>query len=264
MAPTRIDDPDDPRLAAYRNIPDPELLARGGLFIAEGRLVVRRLLRESRFVTQSVLVTPAALPAIRDVLDEPATPPVFVVPQAVMNQVAGFNIHRGCLALGHRGPLPPLEAIATGARRLIVVERIANPDNIGGIFRNAAAFGADGVILDAVSTDPLYRKAIRTSVGTALLVPFARAADWSTKLRALGMLTVALTPSRNAVPLREAAPRLRQSRVALVLGHEGDGLTQYAMDACDLRVRIATSDLIDSLNVAVAAGIALYEISDRL
>ena len=171
-----VDDPSDPRLDDYRNVPDAELLRQRGIFVAEGRLVVRRLLTTSRFATRSVLVTPTAFDAMRDLLDERDFP-VYQVEQRLLDTIAGFNIHRGCLAIGVRGAELDWRTLAGGSR-LVLVERVANADNVGAIFRNAAAFGAAGVLLEASCTDPLYRKAIRTSMGTALSMPFARLDPW--------------------------------------------------------------------------------------
>ena len=260
-----VDDPDDPRLADYRNIPDPELLRAHGLFVAEGRLVVRRLLADGRFRTRSVMATEAAHAAIAGALAARPDVAVFVVPPAVMNGVTGFNIHRGCLAIGERPAATPWADVAAGARRLVALERVANADNVGGTFRNAAAFGADGVLLDPATVDPLYRKAIRTSMGAALVVPFARAEPWPAALGALaarGVATIALTPGASAPPLAEVAAQAasRARPVALVLGHEGDGLAAETVGLCTHRARIPIAPGVDSLNVATAAAVALYEL----
>jgi tRNA G18 (ribose-2'-O)-methylase SpoU len=259
----QIDDPGDPRIADYRNVPDPALLERQQAFVAEGRLVVRRLLASPRLVTKSVMVTEPALAALG--VDVTAIP-VYVVPQAVMNTVTGFNLHRGCLAIGQRGTPLDWRTLAGTARRLVVLERVANTDNVGAIFRNAAAFGVDAVLLGPDCADPLYRKAIRTSMGAALSVPFAHLGAWPDGLRQLradGFHVMALTPCAGAPPLsgllREARPT--GDRVAIVAGHEGDGLTPEAMHACDTLARIPMTAGHDSLNVATAVAIALYELS---
>ena len=143
----------------------------------------------------------AARAALADVLDARPDLPVFVVPPEVMNGITGFNIHRGCLAIGERPQSLPWQEAVARARTVVVLERVANADNVGGIFRNAAAFGADAVLLDEVSTDPLYRKAIRTSMGAALIVPFARVtrcAEALGEMRDAGFATVALTPAAGA------------------------------------------------------------------
>jgi tRNA G18 (ribose-2'-O)-methylase SpoU len=254
---------DDPRLADYRNVPDPELVERRGIFIAEGRLVVRRLLTESRLTTRSVMVTPTALTSIADLADARPALPVYVVTQQVMDAVSGFNIHRGCLAIGERPPRRSWPDVVRDARTVIVLERIGNADNIGGIFRNAAAFGADAVVLGPACADPLYRKAIRTSMGATLLVAHAEASPWPDALsaiRAAGLALVAMTPSAGADPLHDVAVRLGNARIAIVLGHEGEGLTTPALEACEHHARIPMSSF-DSLNVASASAVALYELT---
>jgi tRNA G18 (ribose-2'-O)-methylase SpoU len=255
----RIDSEDDERLAEFRNVPDPELLTRLGLFVAEGRLVVARLLA-SGLNTRAVLVTETALASLRESLTGHAIP-VYVVPQTMMNAVAGFNFHRGCLAIGVRPPARDWREMAVTANRLVVLERVGNADNVGSIFRNAAAFGVDGVLLQADCADPLYRKAIRTSMAASLTVPYATV-RWPDALRELardGWDTVAMTPAGHAPRLRDVAATL-SSRVAIVLGHEGEGLTDEATAACTHRARIAMATGVDSINVSTAAAVALYEI----
>ena len=259
-----IDSLDDRRLDDYRNVRDSDLAARGGLFIAEGRLVVGRLLDNRRFRTRSLMLTEAARTSLGALIDRANDAPVFVVSQAVMNGVTGLNIHRGCLAVGERTLQPPLRELAAAARRLVVMERVANADNVGAIFRNAAAFGVDAVLLDDATTDPLYRKSIRTSMGAALQVPFARAeplADALDTVAHCGLTLVALTPQPDAAPLTTLAPSLRSQRIAIIVGHEGEGLTPDTLARCSLRTRLPMSDTVDSLNVATAAAIALYALT---
>jgi tRNA G18 (ribose-2'-O)-methylase SpoU len=256
--------PEDPRIADYRNVPDPELLASRGVFVAEGRHVVRRLLAGSRFRTRSLLLTAAALDALSDAIAGRPDLPVFVVEQPAMIAITGFNIHRGCLALGERPPGAAWTDVVRDTRHVVVMEAVANADNVGGIFRNAAAFGAGAVLMGPACADPLYRKTIRTSMGAALRVPFATMTDWPadlTRLRDRGFSIVALTPEVGAEPLRARAAALRDCRVALLVGHEGEGLSGDALQAADVRARIPTSDAVDSLNVAAAAAIALYELA---
>jgi tRNA G18 (ribose-2'-O)-methylase SpoU len=255
---------DDPRLEDYRNVPDPALLFSRGVFVAEGRHVVRRLLTESRYRTRSLLLTPAAADSLADLLPHLDAIPVFTVSQEAMNAVIGFNIHRGCLAIGERLPLPPWQSLASNARRLVVLEHISNADNVGGIFRNAAAFGVDAVLLGPSCTDPLYRKAIRTSMGASLRIPFAPVENWPADLdglKAHGLRLIALTPAREAQAIEDTeAPE----RAALLLGHEGDGLSGEALAAADLRVRIPMDPGVDSLNVASATAVALYALRQRI
>lgn len=258
-----IDEIDDPRIADYRNVPDRDLLARRRLFVAEGRLVVRRLLTASPLRTQSVMVTETARASLSDVLPGDSPLPIYVVSQAMMNGVTGFNMHRGCLAIGERPAAADWHALAAGARRLVVLERIGDADNIGAIFRSAAAFGVSAVLLGPDCADPLYRKAIRTSMAATLTLPFATIEPWPDGLRTLrdqGCSTIALTPAPGAVPLRDVAScTLTRASWAIVLGHEGDGLTAGALDGCEYRARIPMTSSVDSLNVATAAAIALYE-----
>lgn len=259
----RLDDLDDPRLADFRLVADPAALARAGLFVAEGRLILPRVLDAPRFRLRAVLLSDAAWAALGADLAAAAAP-VYVVPQARMNALAGFNIHRGCLALVERPALPALAAIDLGAcRRVLVLEGVNNPDNVGGIFRNAAAFDVDLAVLGPGCGDPFYRKAIRTSMGAALSVPLAAAGAWPAdlaRLRAAGLALLALTPAADATPLTAlAADRL--PRVALLLGAEGPGLSAAALAAAELRVRVESGPRVDSLNVATAAAIALHHFS---
>ena len=257
-----IDTADDQRLADYQNIPDAELVERRRIFVAEGRLVVRRLLEESPLLARSVMATDAALASIEDAMVARPDVPIYLVPQTVMNCVTGFDIHRGCLAIGERPAPAPWTTRVAGARTILVLERIGNADNVGGIFRNAIAFGVDAVLLGPACADPLYRKSIRTSMGATLLLPFAAAAPWPDalqQLRGLGFASIALTPSVDAPPLSNLAASLNGGPLAVVLGHEGEGLTEAALQACEHRARIPMSGF-DSLNVASAAAIALYEL----
>ena len=260
----RIDHLDDPRLDDYRNVPDPELIERRGVFVAEGRLVVRRLLTAARMKTRSVMLTDAARASMQDVLDARPDVPVYLVPPPFMQAITGFNIHRGCLAIGERPAACHWRTLARGARRLVILERVGNADNVGAVFRNAAAFGVDAVLLERTSADPLYRKAIRTSMGAALSIPFARIDPWPDALRLLrddAVRVVGLTPAEGTPTLAETIDSFKDRRVAFVVGHEGEGLTREAMDACDLLVRIPMATDVDSLNVATASAIALYEVA---
>jgi tRNA G18 (ribose-2'-O)-methylase SpoU len=254
---------DDPRLAHYRHIGDPAYLRAERLFVAEGRLVVRRLLASHSWQTGSVLVTHAAYESLGAVLDERSpSVPIYIVDQAQMNHLVGFNIHRGCLALAVRPDEKALSSADVGqASRAVILEGVNNPDNVGGIFRSAAAFGVDLVVLGPDCGDPLYRKAVRTSMAATLEVPFAVARAWPdaiASLRMSGFTVVALTPGPQARPL--AAVPMSASRIALLVGAEGDGLTRGALDAADVHVRIPMTARVDSLNVTTAASIAMYHV----
>lgn len=266
----------DPRLAPYANMRDAELAQRtdpldaaahGGLFIAEGELVVGRLIA-SRFRVQSVLTTESRMETLRDSL-APLAPetPLFIADQQTMNQIVGFNMHRGVLAIGVRGPSLSLPELLLRGGPIVVLEDLTNHDNLGGVFRNAAALGGTGVcvVLSPRCADPLYRKSIRVSMGAALCVPFIRATAWPDVLQdiaAAGYQVWGMTPGADTVELSEATRGLGPtSRVAVLLGSEGPGLTPEALAACTKRVRIAmrkTDPTIDSLNVAMASGISLH------
>jgi tRNA G18 (ribose-2'-O)-methylase SpoU len=269
-----VSDPGDSRIAEYRSVPDGVLLRGNGLFIAEGRLVVRHLLA-SRLHTQSLLVTAAARQHLADVVGDDPPYPVYVVAQSVMNGIVGFNIHRGCLALGVRPqpasvgdligrPAAPL-GDAASVSRVVVLEAVSNVDNVGGIFRSVAALGGHAVVVGPGCGDPLYRKAIRTSIGATLRVPFAPAPAWPEALRELttaGFTLVALTPGSDAEPLEDVAADLRaRARVALLVGAEGDGLSADALACADVRVRIPMAPGVDSINVTTATAIALYRVA---
>jgi tRNA G18 (ribose-2'-O)-methylase SpoU len=259
-----VDDAADVRVAAYRDLEDAGLAARDGLFVAESRVVVRRLLAGSRFRTRSVLCTRTALDTLRDVI-EPRLGgdlPVYLTRLDTMRRIVGFDFHRGCLALGERGPAPAPEALLAASRLVVIVERLANQDNVGGVFRNATAFGADAVLLSPGSADPLSRKAVRVSVGGSLTTPFTWLPEWPSALarvRAAGFTLVALTPRRGAVDIADLVGVGRApARVALLVGNEGDGLSPAARAAADVEVAIAMAPGVDSLNVATAAAIALH------
>jgi tRNA G18 (ribose-2'-O)-methylase SpoU len=258
----RIDAVDDPRLADYRDIREGNLRERSNAFAAESREVVRRLLRERRYGVRSVLVTAPSLEAIQDLLDE--TTPVYLASQEIVRDVVGFNFHRGCMAIGERGPGMGVDALlASAPSTLVVCERLSNPDNIGGIFRNAMAFGVGGVILSPGCADPLYRKVVRVSIGGSLSVPFAEASAWPAALERLRQARyeiVALT-TRSGVALHATE---RSSRTALLLGAEGEGLTDEALAHATTRATIAMVPGVDSLNVAVACGIALHALGRAL
>lgn len=270
----------DPRLAPYANMRDAELAQRtdpldaaahGGLFIAEGELVVGRLIA-SRFRVQSVLTTESRLETLRASLAPlPPETPVFVADQPTMNQIVGFNMHRGVLAIGVRGPSLTLSDLLTRGGPTVVLEDLTNHDNLGGVFRNAAALGGAGVsvLLSPRCADPLYRKSIRVSMGAAMCVPFLRAAAWPdvlNEIAAAGYEIWGMTPSADAVELGQASHGLGpSSRVAILLGSEGPGLTPETLAACTKRVRIAmhkADPAIDSLNVAMTSGIALHCLGD--
>ncbi len=282
-----VSDPCDPRLVAYRDQKDAWLRAAhnpdagpgatptgmgGGLFMAEGELVVRELVASS-YATESVLISRTRLESMRDALARlPEGTPVYVAPRELMGSVAGFDIHRGVLACARRGKACDPRAVIDGAGVLVVMEDLANHDNVGGMFRTLGVLAdpargrAPGVLLSPRCCDPLYRRALRVSIGHALHVPFATCDPWPGSLallREAGVRTIALTPAPDATPLQEISLP-PGGRVALLLGAEGPGLTEGAMALADHRARIVQRPGADSLNVVVAASIALAHLTGAL
>lgn len=257
-----IASPDDPRLDPYRHVGDPEWLRQHDLFVAEGRLIVDRLIALDSFPIRSILVNRAAHDALLERLSS-VDAEVYVCDDATLIGITGFNFHRGCLALANRPPARSLDRLLN-ARCVLALEGVGNPDNVGGLFRIAAAFGAGGVLLNATAGDPLYRKAIRTSMGAALRLPFARVDDWLGTLerfREAGFRVVALTPQEDAMPIADfQGSRDAVSRLVLLVGAEGPGLGDDTLGRADARVRIPIDSAVDSLNVVVAAGIALQRL----
>lgn len=263
----RITGPDDARVSDYRIVTDGELLRARGLFVAEGRLVVCRLIEDGRWPVRSVLVTETAMRSLEGVLDRlPPETPVWVDPVGDFRGITGYHVHRGCLALGERQADGNAGAIVEAAQTVVVLEGVGNADNIGAIFRNASALGADAVLLDPACADPLYRKAIRTSMGAVLRTPFARtdtALGAVALLRSRGFVVAALTPQSPADDLVVRTGSGRPERLAIVAGTEGAGLSAAVADAADLRVRVPVRPEADSLNVATAVGIALHVFQPR-
>ncbi len=258
-----IDSLDDPRIAPYREIRERDLVGRQGLFIAEGEVVLRHLVAGGRFRTVSVLIDSRRLEKIAPILaDLPNDVPVFHAPQEILTAIAGFPLHRGILGLGLGGEPATAEQLLASLgpdALLLVLYGIANHDNLGAIFRNAAAFGVDGVILDAHCCDPLYRKALRVSVGAGLIVPFARLAPGEDALALLAaheIEAIALTPG-GATPLSKLR---RTDRMAVLLGAEGPGLADEVI-ARARSVSIPMARGFDSLNVATTSGIVLHHLT---
>ena len=258
LQPEPVDDPADPRVSDFFRLNDPEL-RRDGFFLAEGPLVIRQLLR-SPYRVRAVLATAHGLAALAGDL-EGLEAPVYTVGQDLMTSIAGFHFHRGALASAERRPHPGLDQVAQDTDLLLMAEGVSDNENLGALFRNAAAFEVGGVVLDATSADPLYRRCVRVSVGQVLRLPFTRvpgAVDAVRKLQDLGFEVLALTPAPEAEDLRAVEPKRRQ---ALLVGAEGPGLTDAALAAADRRVRIAMAPGVDSLNVATAAAVALHHLA---
>ena len=259
----RIDDPGDPRLAPYRDIRERDLVGCQGRFIAEGRVVLNVLFSARRFEAESVLLLENRVEGSSDLLDAvPNNVPVYAAPAHVLDAIAGFHMHRGILAIGRRRPeerVSDLLAALPHDALVVAPAGIANHDNMGAIFRNAAAFGADAVIMDPTCCDPLYRKAIRVSVGAALKVPFAVATSLDDLVGSLGGADfdlIALSPQGD-VDIADIRPGRRR---ALLLGSEGMGLPASLL-ARLTSVRIPIASDFDSLNVAAASAIALHRLA---
>jgi tRNA G18 (ribose-2'-O)-methylase SpoU len=263
--PIEVDDAGDPRLDDYRDLTTadrrPDRPGGRGLVIAEGVVVVRRLI-DSPYPVRSLLGVPRRLAELAPDLTG-LDVPAYATDADTMARVVGFHLNRGVLAVADRAEPPDPRVLAAGARLLAVAEGVNDHENLGGLFRNAAALGVDGVLLGPRCADPLYRRSVRVSMGHVLRVPFAELpGEWPGSLdllRAAGLRVVALTPAPTALPL--AAAGLSGTRVALLVGAEGPGLTPEALAAADLRVRIPMADGVDSLNVATAAAVAFHEVT---
>jgi tRNA G18 (ribose-2'-O)-methylase SpoU len=261
MRVLRVDRFDDPRIDDYRNVSDAELLRQRDLFVIEGRLGIERLLASGSPVV-SLLLNDASFRALEGSLSAvPDDVPVYLIGTGDFGLVTGFNLHRGCLAMAPRPPEHLAADIVDSAELILVLEAVSDASNVGAAFRNAAAFGAGAVLLSPTCCDPLYRKAIRTSMGSVLTVPFARLPQWPADLDMLktrGFTVVALTPRDSAIDLDAYAKQRAGARLALLVGTEGAGLTAEAEAKADVCVRISIRADVDSLNLATAAGIALH------
>ncbi len=271
--PIEVRDPTDPRLADYVSLTDSALRismeSRDGVFIAEGEKVILRALAAG-FAARSLLVTQSRLARLGSLAQECAGP-VYVVADDVARQLTGYQVHRGALASMARRELPTMTGVLAGARRVVVLEDLVDHGNVGSIFRCAAAFGTDAVILSPRCADPLYRRAVKVSMGAVFAIPYTRMTDWYgglAQLRAAGFRLLALSPDQSATPIDAAlGPGSRPgARVALLLGTEGDGLSSHWMHEADLCVCIpmaphARAAGVDSLNVVAAAAIACHALT---
>ncbi len=263
-----VADPADPRLDDFRDLNSidrrPDLPTGKGLVIAEGVLVVQRMLA-SRFTPRALLGTGRRLAELGADLDG-LHAPFYRVTAEVMADVVGFHLNRGVLASASRAAELTVPQVLDGATTVAVLEGVNDHENLGSVFRNAAGLGVDAVVFGSGCADPLYRRAVRVSMGHALLVPFAKAKDWPNDLKLLQdkkFRVLALTPEPAAPSLADAMTGLSGQRVAILVGAEGPGLQERTMRSSDLRVRIPMSRGTDSLNVATAAALAFYE-RDRL
>ncbi len=261
-----VTDAADHRLDDYRDLTDLELRRRhetaGGIFIAEGALVIRQLLA-SRYPVRSLLVTMPKLAELElDLAAAGIEVPIYVAGIEAMQAVSGFHFHRGALAVaGRLAPTADAIALAAGASLVAVLEGVNDHENLGALFRNAAALGVDAVLLAPGCADPLYRRSVRVSIGQVLRVPWAVLGSWPgglVELKSAGFTVLGLTPDRDARPLDEITPSAHP--VAVLLGSEGHGLSLEALGTADIRVRIPMAAAVDSLNVATAAAIAFHHL----
>ncbi|MET4782699.1 RNA methyltransferase [Glaciihabitans sp. UYNi722] len=262
MSVIEIADLTDPRLADYSHQTDVALRkARGtehGLYIAESALVLERALRAGH-VPRSVLALGNTVDNARTLVGDEV--PIFSGPGELLEELTGYILHRGLIAAMHRPALPAPEELLRDARRVVILENVADPTNVGAIFRSVGAIGADAVLVTPRCSDPFYRRAIRVSMGTVLQVPWTRLGDWTSTrelLTASGFHIAAMALTPDAVSLRDfAAPE----KLALVLGAEGEGLTDEALEAADTILQIPMAHGIDSLNVAAASAVAMWALA---
>ena len=259
-----VDDPADPRLDDFRDLNSidrrPDLPSGKGLVIAEGVLVVQRMLA-SRFQPRAFLGTERRLRELGDDVDA-SDAPFYRASAEVMAEVIGFHLNRGVLAAAPRPQELSMAQVLEGARTVAVLEGVNDHENLGSVFRNAAGLGVDAIVFGLGCADPLYRRAVRVSMGHALLVPYAWSTSWPRDLEVLrdnGFRVLAMTPNPAAQTLAAAMETLADDRVAILVGAEGPGLHERTMRASDVRVRIPMSRGTDSLNVATAAALAFYE-----
>ncbi|HRL48745.1 MAG TPA: RNA methyltransferase [Propioniciclava sp.] len=258
-----VTDPSDPRLADYVALRDTSLRkaieTERGLFIAEGEKVIRRAL-EAGYSPRSFLLAERWLPGLSDVLAPHEDVPLYVVSEAMAEAVTGFHVHRGALASLHRRPPTPMSDLL-GARRLVVAEDIVDHTNVGALLRNAAGLGWDGVLLAPRAADPLYRRAVKVSMGTVFSLPWARVDDWATALptlRQAGFTVVALALTTDAIDLDAFVAAGVPDKLAVVVGTEGDGLSAHWIAQADAVVSIPMQHGVDSLNVAAATAVACW------
>ena len=255
-----------PELDIYARLTENQLVNRAdpenGVFIAESPLVIGRALDAGCQPVSFLMETKHALGKGRELLQRCGDVPVFVAEEEILCELTGFHLTRGMLCAMRRPPEPTVEKVCQNARRVAVLENVMNPTNIGAIFRSAAALNVDGVLLTTAGSDPLYRRALRVSMGNVFLVPWAHLPEeptWTERLRALGFKTAAMALRADSLDI--AHPALAaEPRLAIVLGTEGDGLAPSTIAQCDYTVRIPMSHGVDSLNVAAASAVAFYEL----
>lgn len=255
-----------PELDVYARLTENQLVNRAepekGMFIAESPLVIGRAL-DAGYTPVSFLMEPKDVETRgKALLERCGSIPVYVAELDVLTQLTGFHLTRGMLCAMYRKPLPAVEQLCANAKRIAVLEDVMNPTNIGAIIRSAAALHMDALVLTSACSDPLYRRAIRVSMGNVFQIPwtyFPKGADWTTQLHQLGFKTVAMALKEDSLDIYD--PSLQQEdKLAVVLGTEGDGLAAETIAHCDYTVRIPMSHGVDSLNVAAASAVAFYQL----
>ncbi|MBJ2121544.1 RNA methyltransferase [Arthrobacter sp. MSA 4-2] len=264
MGLIRLEGPGDPRTSDYRNLTDTQLRRRlepaNGLYIAESSKVLRRAI-DAGHSPRSFFLAEKWLPGLSDIIDRFPEVPAFIGDEATLEQITGFHLHRGALAAMNRPAPKTLDEVLAGARRVAVLEDMVDHTNLGALFRSAAALGIDAVLISPRCADPLYRRAIRVSMGSVFQVPWVRLTDWPGQLSALreaGFTIGALALGPDSVPVQDVGTAGHE-RLALVLGTEGEGLSAGALAETDLSLQIPMHAGVDSLNVAAAAAVAFWE-----
>ncbi len=270
MEPNELLSIDDPRLDPFRSIKGRS--RDDGTFVAESEIVLDRLL-EADFAIRAVLITPARATRLQELLQQAQatrgdTFDVLVASKATIDQVVGYPLHRGVISLAERKALPSAESLLATARTVLIAEEVADPENLGSLFRHAAAFGVDAVILHGPTADPLYRKTVRTSMGWALTIPYARTSptehNLAELLRAAGLVSLALTPDPSAASVLDVLVEISDhAKLAVLVGAEGPGLRPETRAQATYNARIPMSADVDSLNVATSAAIALFALTAR-
>lgn len=256
-----------PELDVYARMTENQLVNREdpihGMFVAESPIVIERALDAGCVPVSFLMETRHAEGKGRSLIERCGDLPIYTAPLEVLTQLTGFHLTRGMLCAMYRPALPTVEAVCAGTRRIAVLENVMNPTNIGAIFRSAAALAVDAVLLTSAGSDPLYRRAIRVSMGTVFQVPWTylpEDTDWTESLREMGFQTAALALREDSLPISD--PRLLTiEKLAIVLGTEGDGLKSDTIARCDYTVRIPMSHGVDSLNVAAASAVAFYQLA---
>jgi tRNA G18 (ribose-2'-O)-methylase SpoU len=263
----RVDDPADPRLVDYVSLRDVQLRrsleAEHGFLIAEGEKVVRRAV-QAGYQPRSFLMAERWLDGLADELAAAPGVSCFVVSEELAEEVTGFHVHRGALAALERLPLPSVDEVLAGARRIVLLEDIVDHTNVGAIFRSAAALGMDAVLISPRCADPLYRRSVKVAMGAVFSLPWTRVDDWYDavpELEKQGFLTIALTPDPASRDLVEVTDHRTSDKVCLILGSEGPGLSARWMSSAQVKAGFAMAHGVDSLNVAAAATLAFFVVT---